>query len=66
MHITDEMVPGASVHTGPVLVYLTEGQVQSGFILMDDEFVTSITALNESRRIAGLEPMTFSRTQTDL
>ena len=66
MHITDELVPGASAHTGPVLVYLTEGRVQGGFILREDEFVTSITALNETRKLAGLDPASFSRSQTDL
>ena len=66
MRLSDNLVPGASAHTGPVLVYLTNGQVNSGFILREDEFVTSITALNETRILAGLESMSFSRSQTDL
>lgn len=66
MQITDELVPGASTHTGPVLIQLVAGEVQGGFVLRDDEFVTSISALNETRKLAGLTPVSFSRLQTDL
>ncbi|MES0260268.1 hypothetical protein KDV51_07105 [Citrobacter portucalensis] len=66
MQITDELVPGASAHSGPVLIQLVAGKVQGGFVLRDDEFVTSISALNEARKLAGLTPASFSRSQSDL
>lgn len=66
MLISDDLVPGAATHTGAVLVYVEQGCVHSGFLLRPDEFVTSITALNETRKLAGLDPTSFSRTQTDL
>ncbi|HHT2661493.1 TPA: hypothetical protein ACTYSP_001070 [Citrobacter freundii] len=66
MQITDELVPGAATHTGPVLIQLVAGKVQGGFVLRDDEFVTSISALNETRKLAGLTPASFSRSRTDL
>lgn len=66
MHITNDDVPGALGYTGAVLVYLVDGLIQGGFILRNDEFVTSLTALNEARELAGLKPASFSRQQTDL
>lgn len=66
MHISDDFVPGAATHTGAVLVYVEQGCVRGGFLLRADEFVTSITALNETRIMAGLDPAPFSRSQTDL
>ncbi len=66
MQITNELVPGASAHTGPVLIQLVAGEVQGGFILRDDEFVTSISTLNETRIMAGLDPAPFTRSLTDL
>ncbi|CAM8424395.1 TPA: hypothetical protein ACYSC8_005164 [Citrobacter freundii] len=66
MHISDNLVPGAANHTGAVLVYVEQGCVLGGFVLMVDEFVTSISALEETRKLAGLTPTSFSRSQTDL
>lgn len=66
MQITNDVVPGTTSYTGPVLVYLNNGYIQGGFILRPDEFVTSLTALDEARKLAGLPAASFSRTQTDL
>ncbi|MDT7178352.1 hypothetical protein [Citrobacter freundii] len=66
MHISDNLVPGAANHTGAVLVYVEQGCELGGFVLMVDEFVTSISALEETRKLAGLTPTSFSRSQTDL
>ncbi|ATX93184.1 hypothetical protein [Citrobacter portucalensis] len=66
MHISDDLVPGAATHTGAVLVYVEQGCVRGGFVLGADEFVTSISALEETRKLAGLTPTSFSRSLTDL
>lgn len=66
MRILNDLVPGAAVHTGAVLVYVDQGCIHSGLVLRDDEFVTSIAALEETRRLAGLEPSSFRRSKTDL
>jgi hypothetical protein len=54
MEIPDNLFPGVTQHTGPVLVILERGEVKRGFALRKDEFVTSISSLNESRKKAGL------------
>ena len=66
MHILDDVVPGASTHSGMVLVYVEQGCVRGGFVLRPDEFVTSISAMEEARKFAGLTPTPFRRSQTDL
>ncbi|MER3188651.1 hypothetical protein ABUJ41_20255 [Salmonella enterica subsp. enterica serovar Chester] len=66
MKILNNLVPGSADHTGPVLVYLVDGNIQGGFVLRPDEFVTSLTALDETRKLAGLPASSFSRTQTYL
>ena len=66
MHISNDLIPGAAGHTGAVLVYVEKGCVRGGFLLRPDEFVTSINALNETRKLAGLDAASFDRTKTDL
>lgn len=53
MEIPDNLFPGISQHTGPVLVYLVKGEVKQGFALRKDEFVTSLPMLNETLKRAG-------------
>ncbi|BBV41349.1 hypothetical protein [Citrobacter portucalensis] len=66
MHISDDLVPGAATLTGAVLVYVEQGCVRGGYVLRADEFVTSLTLLEETIKLAGLSPGAFSRSQTDL
>ncbi len=66
MHISDDVIPGAAGYTGPVLVYIECGRICGGFVLRTDEFVTSLTALNEARQHAGLTPCSFSQPVSDL
>lgn len=66
MHISDDVIPGATGHTGPVLIYLESGRISGGFLLRSDEFVTSLTALDETRQHAGLTPCSFSHPVSDL
>lgn len=66
MHISDDVIPGAVGHTGPVLVYLECGRICGGFVLRPDEFVTSLPALDEARQHAGLSPCSFSIQKSDL
>lgn len=54
MQIPDDLIPGLSEHTGPVLIYFVKGRVVRGFALRKDEFVTSLRALEEVRKKAGL------------
>ncbi|EBV2387099.1 hypothetical protein F3R36_04425 [Salmonella enterica subsp. enterica] len=54
MQIPDELIPGLPEHTGPVLIYVVKGRVERGFALRKDEFVTSLRALEEVRKKAGL------------
>lgn len=66
MRISNDLVPGAADHSGPVLVLLEHGSILSGFVLAENEFVTSFEGIEEARKIAGLDPASFSRKQTDL
>lgn len=54
MQIPDDLIPGLSEHTGPVLIYFVKGSVVRGFALRKDEFVTSLRTLEETRKKAGL------------
>lgn len=54
MHIPDDLFPGLPGHTGPVLIYIVKGRAVRGFALRKDEFVTSLRALEEARKKAGL------------
>lgn len=54
MHIPDDMIPGLLEHTGPVLIFIVKGIAKRGFVLRKDEFVTSLRALEEARKKAGL------------
>lgn len=66
MHISDDVIPGAAGHSGPVLIYVEHGRICGGFILRPDEFVTLLTALDEARQHAGLTPCSFSHPVSDL
>ncbi|MES3389867.1 hypothetical protein [Enterobacter hormaechei] len=61
MEIPDNLFPGVSQHTGPVLVYLVNGEVKRGYALRKGEFVTSIPALNEALKKAGLPALEAER-----
>lgn len=52
--LSESILPGQGKHTGAVLLYLVNGKVESGFALRNDEFVTSLRALEEMRVQAGL------------
>ncbi|EMH9069151.1 TPA: hypothetical protein JAW29_002934 [Citrobacter freundii] len=54
MQIPDDLILGLPEHTGPVLIYFVKGSVVRGFALRKDEFVTSLRALEEARKKAGL------------
>ncbi|HGY5131725.1 MAG: hypothetical protein E6997_11710 [Citrobacter sp.] len=54
MQIPDDLIPELPEHTGPVLIYFVKGRVVRGFALRKDEFVTSLRALEEVRKKAGL------------
>lgn len=54
MEIPDDIFPGMNQHTGAVLVYLVKGEAKRGFALRKGEFVTSLPALNEALKKAGL------------
>ncbi|EIW8505110.1 hypothetical protein CWN19_22055 [Klebsiella pneumoniae] len=66
MKISNDLVPGAAEHTGPVLVYLERGQITSGFVLLHDEFVTSIATFVETRKITEYPPCSLSKNSNDL
>ncbi|EEM8546937.1 hypothetical protein ACQR7C_10140 [Salmonella enterica] len=53
MQIPDDLIPGLLDHTGPVLIYLVNGEAQRGFILRENEFVTSWQELLEAGKQAG-------------
>ncbi|EMD6815288.1 hypothetical protein ACEWB5_16565 [Citrobacter koseri] len=55
MHIPDDLIPGLPALTGPVLIYFVKGKAERGFALRKDEFVTSLRALEEARKKAGLK-----------
>lgn len=57
MEIPDDLFPGFKEHAGPVLVYVKNGVVERGFPLRKDEFVTSLSSLDEARKKAGLPPV---------
>ncbi|EGT0647628.1 hypothetical protein JAF95_000681 [Citrobacter braakii] len=54
MQIPDDLIPGLPEHTGPVMIYIVKGRAERGFALRKDEFVTSLRALDEARKKAGL------------
>ncbi|MCO5781605.1 hypothetical protein [Citrobacter meridianamericanus] len=54
MQIPDDLIPGLSGYTGPVLIYVVKGKAERGFALRKDEFVTSLKTLEEARKKAGL------------
>lgn len=54
MQIPDDLIAGLQEHTGPVLIYMERGTAKRGFVLRKDEFVTSLRALEEARKKAGL------------
>lgn len=64
--ISNELVPGAAEHTGPVLVYLERGRITGGFVLLHDEFVTSLATFSETRKLTQPQSSSFSKTSNDL
>ncbi|WP_449567073.1 hypothetical protein [Lelliottia nimipressuralis] len=55
MQIPDDLIPGLSAQSGPVLIYFVKGKAVRGFALRKDEFVTSLRALDEALKKAGLK-----------
>lgn len=55
MQIPDDLIPGLPTLIGPVLIYFFKGRPERGFALRKDEFVTSMPALEEARKKAGLK-----------
>lgn len=41
------LLRGRKEHNGPALIYFVNGRVKGGFMLREDEFVTSLRALKE-------------------
>lgn len=55
MIIPDHLIRGLQSSTRPVLLYRNQfGEVIYGFVLRQDEFVTSLIQFSEMRRKAGL------------
>ncbi|EOZ0070371.1 hypothetical protein ACQHF0_005031 [Salmonella enterica] len=50
----EKLIPGISEHKGAALFYLDHGHLKYGFLLRDDEFVTSLRDLEEAKKKAGL------------
>lgn len=61
MEIPDNLFPGVRQHTGAVLVFIVNGEVKRGFALRKNEFVTSLPALNEALKKAGLPALEADR-----
>ncbi|MDY8913936.1 hypothetical protein UZS93_14045 [Escherichia coli] len=66
MRIMNDLIPDAECHTGLVLVRIEEGRIIGGFVLRPDQFVTSITELEDARKMAGLSVSSYTRGVTDL
>lgn len=55
MYIPDELIKGLHESTRPLVIYRhDDGVFKCGFVLRQDEFVTSLVMLNEVRKAAGL------------
>ncbi|WP_161617431.1 hypothetical protein [Yokenella regensburgei] len=52
--IPESMIPGLRELSVPVLLYLDHLHVEDGFALRKDEYVTSLKAEEEVRRMTGL------------
>ncbi|POP42351.1 hypothetical protein CHU32_03710 [Superficieibacter electus] len=66
MFLTDYLVPGSTGHTGAILVTVNRGKITGGFVLRPDEFVTSLRAIDEARKMAGLSSIPLTKPSTDL
>lgn len=55
MQIPDNLIPGLTTLTGPVLIYFVKGRPEKGFALRKDECVMSLRGLEETRKKAGLK-----------
>ncbi|EDE6352121.1 hypothetical protein BXI04_20855 [Salmonella enterica subsp. enterica serovar Abony] len=63
MQMPDDLIPGLLTHTGPVLIYLVNGEALRGFLLRENEFVTSWQELQEAGKLAGFPFSNVSRVQ---
>ncbi len=61
MYIPDDLIKGLVTADGPVLLYFCAGVPTSGFLLREDEFVTSLRVLADARKKAGLPPVGYRR-----
>ncbi|WP_160621304.1 hypothetical protein [Mixta intestinalis] len=55
VNIPGDLIPGLSELSGPALIYFESGRAQRGFVLRDDEFVTSLSGFAEMLHLAGLK-----------
>lgn len=61
MYIPDNLFNGLVTADGLVLIHFRAGAPVSGFLLRSDEFVTSLIALNDARKKAGLPAIEWCR-----
>ncbi|WP_208951700.1 hypothetical protein [Rahnella sp. ChDrAdgB13] len=61
MYIPDDLIKGLVTTDGPVLLYFCAGVPTSGFLLREDEFVTSLRTFQDARKKAGLPPTEYRR-----
>lgn len=61
MYIPDDLIKGLATADGPVLIYFRDGSPRFGFVLRNDEYVTSQKAEDEARKKAGLDPVDYRR-----
>lgn len=61
MYIPDNLITELASADGPVLIYFRAGVPVSGFLLRSDEFVTSLKALEDARKKAGLPAIDYRR-----
>lgn len=59
--VRESLIPGLVDMSGPVLLYVTDLQVEDGFALASDEFVTSVAALTSALSMAGIPDGFFAR-----
>lgn len=59
--VRESLIPGLAGMCGPILLYVTELQVEDGFALASDEFVTSVAALTSALSMTGIPDGFFAK-----
>lgn len=54
------LIPGLEDLSGPITLYMNKMHVDDGFAHANDEFVTSLGALNSAIDMAGIQPEVFA------